>query len=93
VRPELFADEAEKSLYQAYLGIRETALSRMAKGDYENALVEMARLRKPVDSFFEAVLVMAEDDKVRFNRLSLLETISSLFYRVADFSRIVTASQ
>ncbi len=93
VRPELFVDEAEKSLYQAYLGIRETALSRMAKGDYENALVEMARLRKPVDNFFEAVLVMAEDDKVRFNRLSLLETISSLFYRVADFSRIVTTSQ
>jgi glycyl-tRNA synthetase beta chain len=93
VRPELFADEAEKSLYRAYLEIRETALSRMAKGDYEDALVEMARLRKPVDDFFEAVLVMAEDEKVRFNRLSLLETISSLFYRVADFSRIVTAPQ
>lgn len=93
VRPELFVEEAEKSLYQAYLGIRETALSRMEMGDYEKALVEMARLRKPVDDFFEAVLVMAEDEQMRFNRLSLLEAISALFYRVADFSRIVTAPQ
>jgi glycyl-tRNA synthetase beta chain len=36
---------------------------------------------------------MAEDEKVRFNRLSLLEAVSALFYRVADFSRIVTAPQ
>ncbi len=93
VRPELFADEAEKSLYRAYLEVRESALSHMAKDDYEKALIEMASLRKPVDDFFEAVLVMAEDEKVRFNRLSLLETISALFYRVADFSRIVTAPQ
>jgi glycyl-tRNA synthetase beta chain len=93
VRPELFADDAEKSLYRAYLEVKESALSHMAKDDYEKALIEMACLRKPVDDFFEAVLVMAEDEKVRFNRLSLLETISALFYRVADFSRIVTAPQ
>jgi len=50
----------------------------------------MARLRAPVDAFFDTVLVMAPDEKVRFNRLSLLEGLAGLFYRVADFSRIVT---
>jgi len=89
----LFVQEEERDLYRSFLDIQEKAMACMDKDDYESALVEMARLRKPVDAFFEAVLVMAEDEKVRFNRLSLLETISALFYRVADFSRIVTAPQ
>ncbi len=50
----------------------------------------MARLRKPVDAFFEAVLVMDPDEKVRLNRLSLLWEISGMIYRIADFSKIVT---
>lgn len=93
VDPGLFAQQEEKELYRSYLDIREKALNFMKADDYEKALAEMARLRKPVDDFFEAVLVMAEDEKVRFNRLSLLEAISGLFYGVADFSRIVTAPQ
>jgi len=48
------------------------------------------KFREPVDSFFEGVLVMAQDEKIRHNRLSLLEAIANLFYRVADFSKIVT---
>jgi glycyl-tRNA synthetase beta chain len=43
-----------------------------------------------VDAFFEAVMVMAKDEKVKFNRLSLLEAVAKLFHRVADFSKIVT---
>jgi glycyl-tRNA synthetase beta chain len=50
----------------------------------------LACLRKPVDDFFNAVLVMAKDEKVRFNRLSLLAEISESFHRIADFSKIVT---
>jgi len=50
----------------------------------------MATLRRPVDTFFDEVMVMADDKKIRFNRLSLLEEISKLFYRISDFSKIVT---
>jgi glycyl-tRNA synthetase beta chain len=50
----------------------------------------MARLRKPVDAFFEAVMVMAKDEAIKFNRLSLLAEISHLFHQIADFSKIVT---
>ena len=59
-----------------------------ATGDYRAALIALAKLRKPVDAFFEAGMVMAEDEKIRCNRLMLLAEISSLFHDLADFSKI-----
>jgi glycyl-tRNA synthetase beta chain len=93
VNPVLFSGPEEKNLHEAFLKIRETVLTHISEGDYSAVLFDLARLREPVDAFFEAVLVMAEDEKVRFNRLSLLEEISTLFHNVADFSRIVTESE
>jgi glycyl-tRNA synthetase beta chain len=93
VDPRLFSGEEEKNLHEAFLKIRDAALNLISRGDYSGALTELARLRQPVDDFFEAVLVMAEDEKIRFNRLSLLAEISTLFHDVADFSKIVTESQ
>ncbi|MEK7243194.1 MAG: DALR anticodon-binding domain-containing protein [Thermodesulfobacteriota bacterium] len=93
VDPALLSGPEEKNLLEAFLKIRETVLTHISGGDYAAVLFDLARLREPVDAFFEAVLVMAEDEKVRFNRLSLLEEISTLFHDVADFSRIVTESQ
>jgi glycyl-tRNA synthetase beta chain len=90
VDPGLFSGMEEKNLHEAFLKIRETVFERISREDYSGVLGELARLRKPVDAFFETVLVMAEDEKIRFNRLSLLEEISTLFHDVADFSRIVT---
>jgi glycyl-tRNA synthetase beta chain len=54
-------------------------------------LNKLAALRPHVDSFFDNVMVMDKDEKVRFNRLSLLAEISALFHKIADFSKIVTA--
>lgn len=90
VDPSLFAGPEERDLHDAFLRIRKTVLGQIASGDYPAALAEMARLRPPVDAFFESVLVMAEDERIRFNRLSLLQEIAELFHGVADFSRIVT---
>ena len=90
VDPVLFEADAEKALHEACLAIGEIAVRQIAAGDYSAALIEMARLRKPVDAFFDAVLVMAKDEKVKLNRLSLLREISDLFHRIADFSKIVT---
>ncbi|HOO90448.1 MAG TPA: glycine--tRNA ligase subunit beta [Syntrophales bacterium] len=87
-----FDSTAESNLYDSFINIRERANGCIDEGRYSDALSEMATLRKPVDAFFEEVMVMAEDEKIRFNRLSLLEEISDLFYRIADFSRIVTES-
>ena len=92
VDPVLFSGPEENNLHESFLKIRETVLTHISRGDYSAVLIDLARLREPVDAFFEAVLVMADDEKVRFNRLSLLEEISTLFHDVADFSRIVTES-
>jgi glycyl-tRNA synthetase beta chain len=90
VDPGLFENPEEKDLYGAFQGIRLAVENQLRAGDYSAALIALAGLRKPVDAFFEAVLVMAKEDKVRFNRLALLGSISALFHDVADFSRIVT---
>ena len=90
IDPALLTDPEERNLHSAYLQIRQSVLAHVAGGDYSSALIEMARLRETVDAFFDSVLVMAEDEKIRFNRLSLLREISTLFHDVADFSRIVT---
>lgn len=92
VDPALFSGPEEKNLHEAFLKVRETVEMQISREDYSGVLGELALLRKPVDAFFEAVLVMAEDEKVRFNRLSLLKEISTLFHDIADFSRIVTES-
>ena len=88
--PALFTCSEERDLHEALRQIRQVVMGHIAGGEYQVALIALAQLRKPVDAFFEAVLVMAEEDKVRCNRLNLLMEISTLFHDVADFSRIVT---
>ncbi len=82
VEPGLFEHEAERDLHRAVasLGGR--------NGDYDARLRSLAGLRKPVDRFFDDVLVMAEDPRVRGNRLALLKETLSLFYRIADISKL-----
>ena len=87
-----FDSNEEKSLYGAFVTVKGQVLKHIEKDDYQSALFELACLRKPVDDFFENVLVMAKDETVRANRLSLLKEISNLFHRIADFSKIVTES-
>jgi glycyl-tRNA synthetase beta chain len=60
----------------------------ISSGQWQDALTEIATLRGPVDGFFDKVMVMAEDQKVRTNRLALLTIIARLFGKIADFSRI-----
>ena len=80
----------ERELHEAFLNIRQIVMNRSDEGDYRAALIALASLRKPVDAFFEAVLVMDKNDQLRCHRLALLEEISSLFHDLADFSKIVT---
>lgn len=90
VDPAVFETDAERELYEAFGGVSRKALELIGKCDFKGALGEVARLRDPVDNFFESVLVMAEDEKVRNNRLALLDEISRLFFEIADFSKLVT---
>jgi glycyl-tRNA synthetase beta chain len=58
--------------------------------NYQQALVAVSRLRPAIDSFFDKVMVMVDDDRIRSNRLSLLQTLLKEFSTIADFSEIVT---
>jgi glycyl-tRNA synthetase beta chain len=61
-----------------------------AQGNYEQALLEISKLRPAVDKFFDQVMVMVEEERLRRNRLALLETLVKEFTTIADFSEIVT---
>ncbi|MBC7962467.1 MAG: glycine--tRNA ligase subunit beta [Steroidobacteraceae bacterium] len=88
INPALFQDPAESCLYEAFLSAKDTVEIRVTSGEWLDALTEIATLRGPVDTFFEKVMVMAEDSKVRENRLALLTGIARMFGRIADFSKI-----
>ena len=88
VSEELFEDAAEGALHKAQLAVAVQVESALSRGDYLAALTEIATLKDAVDLFFEKVMVMAEDERVRGNRLALLTGIARLFSRLADFSRL-----
>jgi len=90
VEESIFQDPAEKALYEAYQKIAEDVEKHLEKSAFDKALIRIASLRKPVDAFFDAVLVMAEDARIRMNRLAMLSCIARLFERFADFSKIST---
>ncbi len=88
VDPDLLEEAAEKRLADAVAGMEERVRSLFRKRDYQRALAMLATLRAPVDDFFEQVLVMAEDEALRNNRLALLERLHDLFLHVAELSRL-----
>jgi glycyl-tRNA synthetase beta chain len=90
VDEKLFEHESEKALYSAYKDLKGKVSNHLAKGHFDRALREIAKLRDPVDAFFDGVMVMSKEKKIRNNRLSLLGLISDLFGLFADFSKIST---
>ena len=79
-------EPAEKVLAEAVLALRTEVQPLIAQGDYTAVLDKLANLRAPVDSFFDNVMVNAEDPALRQNRLAILNTLQDLFLQVADIS-------
>lgn len=86
--PSLFTASAEQNLYQSFLNGKEKIGPHLDKRDYLKALMEMTQMKRPIDEFFDGVMVMVEDEAIRNNRLALLEEIGKLFLRIADFSKL-----
>lgn len=87
----LLVHDAEINLFSYFDNIKPRVEKGIAEKDFTAALNRLAALRPHVDHFFDNVMVMDKDEKVRFNRQSLLAEISALFHKIADFSKIVTA--
>ncbi|MEK6663921.1 MAG: glycine--tRNA ligase subunit beta [Pseudomonadota bacterium] len=84
----LFAEDAERALFDAVVQLAPKVNSLVANEDYTDALRELASVRAQVDRFFDDVMVMTEEPLVRQNRLALLATLGDLMNRVADISKL-----
>lgn len=91
VLEDLLQDAAEKSLFAALAAARSETLPLLAERNYSAALQRLAALRAPVDEFFDDVMVMADDEALRRNRLALLASLRALFLDIADVSRLSIA--
>lgn len=85
---QLLLEPQEQALYEALQASEVAVQPIIVQRDYLAVCQQLAGLREVVDEFFDAVMVMAEDDKLRHNRLALLRQMRQLFLQVADFSRL-----
>lgn len=84
----LLQESAEKALYAAIIDKESEVAPYVKQGDYQKGLTLLAELKPAIDGFFDEVLVMAEDEAVRDNRLALLAKLQALFLNLADISHL-----
>ncbi|CAM3090839.1 glycine--tRNA ligase subunit beta [Vibrio mytili] len=82
----LLQEDAEKALAESVEVMTEALEPAFATGNYQQALSKLADLREPVDAFFDNVMVMADDEALKKNRLTLLNNLRNLFLQIADIS-------
>lgn len=88
VQPALLKELAEENLYSAMTSLKPHIDTAFTNGDFTGTLQSLARLRDSVDAFFNDVMVMAEDEQLRKNRLALLSTLHGMMNQVADISKL-----
>ena len=91
VDASLLQESAEQELWEVVLKTEKDVEAAWINNDYPEVLTILSHLRKPIDDFFDQVMVMSEDEEVRNNRLHLLQRIRQLFNRYADFSYLHAA--
>lgn len=91
VETGLLAEQVEKDLCKAYEAASDKAEKEIAAQDYAGAIATLSQLAAPIDAFFDGVMVMDKDEKIKNNRLGLLKLVDNLICQVADFSKIVLA--
>lgn len=91
VEADILAEQVEKDLCKAYEAASDKAEKEIAAQDYAGAIATLSQLAAPIDAFFDGVMVMDKDEKIKNNRLGLLKLVDNLICQVADFSKIVLA--
>lgn len=93
IDPNLLCEPAERELAATIPRIAEGVEALRGERRYQEALREISRLRPTVDTLFDKVMVMVEDERLRANRLALLQTLLKEFSTIADFSLMVTEKE
>ncbi|ADH86400.1 glycine--tRNA ligase subunit beta [Desulfurivibrio alkaliphilus] len=88
IDPQLLQEPAEKELAAVLARVTAAAAPLLRDGAYRQTLEHILTMKEPIDRFFDQVMVMAEDEQLKRNRLALLTAIAALFRRVGDFSRM-----
>jgi glycyl-tRNA synthetase beta chain len=88
VQPALLKELAEENLFSAMTSLKPEIDAAFAQADFSGTLKSLAHLRNDVDAFFNDVMVMAEDEQLRKNRIALLSTLHGMMNRVADISKL-----
>ena len=93
IEPAALQEPAERELAALIPQVTKRVDELRVQHEYEAALAEISKLRPTVDLFFDKVMVMVDDDRIRANRLAVLQTLLVNFSTIADFSEIVTESK
>ena len=93
VNPELLVEKEERELYSTFSIIRDNAAPMIARGDFGRAQSILFKIQPALNTFFDKVLVMAEDKKLRRNRLGLLQAINRTLSAIADYSQVVVEGE
>ncbi len=86
-------NDAERVLAAHTAGLASSTAQLCQQKQYDEALAALATIRRPLDDFFDKVMVMVDDEAVRSSRLGLLQTVASTFQSIADFSEVVTGGK
>lgn len=86
INASLLETGAESELAMQIAILTDKLAPYFTEGRYQDALIELASLKAPIDTFFEKVMVMVDDEKIKLNRLALLKKLQNLFLKVADIS-------
>jgi glycyl-tRNA synthetase beta chain len=90
---DLFVEKAERNLYSTFSIVRENVVPMIAKGDFAQAQKMVFRLQPGLNQFFDSVLVMAKESRLRKNRLALLQAIRRILVQMADYSQVVVEGE
>ncbi len=90
---DLFVEKEERDLYSAFSIVKENVAPMIAKGDFAQAQKMVFRLQPGLNVFFDKVLVMAKETKLRKNRLGLLQAIRKILVQMADYSQVVVEGE
>lgn len=93
INSELLVEKEERELYTTYSIINNNVLPLISKGDFSQAQRIIFRIKSSINSFFDNVLVMTDEKRIRRNRLALLQAISKLLSKVADYSKVVVEGE
>ncbi len=89
IQPELFENEYEAKLYEAYQTAKQNLQESFSKKDYEAALSSLAALKEPIDAYFDHTMVIADNEALKANRLAQMVNLADQIKSFANMNALI----